>query len=85
MNRNIRSFSGREAYKITIEFTAKDDFKAECYEALRSLDLAKESILLELTRPAHVRPSDIISWVKELDKDNGIRNVCVFQIGELKL
>ena len=73
--------------KITIEFNEVfADFKAECYEALRGLDLAKESILLELTNPNHHRPSDIISsWVKEIEDGNGIRNVCVFQIGELKL
>ena len=70
--------------KITIEFNEiKPEFEAECYEALRGLDLAKESILLELTNPNHHRPSDIVSWVKEIDGESGIRNVCVFQIGEL--
>jgi len=68
--------------KITIEFDGtKDDLKAECFEAIRIIDLAKTTIFRELSRPARVGPPDVISsWVKEIDGDSAIRNVCVFEI-----
>ncbi len=101
--------------KITIEFDdTKDDLKAECFEAIRIMNVAKTTIfreLRELSRPARVGRSDgfgkneffelsrpfadrfpasrparvgppyvISSWVKEIDGDSAIRNVCVFEI-----
>jgi len=68
--------------KITIEFDdTKDDFKAECHEAIRIIDLAKESILMELNRAERVWPPNLMSSCeKEIDGDNAIRNVCVFEI-----
>jgi hypothetical protein len=68
--------------KITIEFDdTKLDIKAECFEAIRIMDVAKENILMTLSRPASARPQDgISSWVKELDGENAIRNVCIFNI-----
>lgn len=67
--------------KITIEFDdTKDDFKAECYEAIRIIDLAKESILMELNRAERVWPPTLMSsWEKEIDGDS-ISVVCVFEI-----
>ncbi len=69
--------------KITIEFDdTKDDLKAECFEAIRILAVAKTTIFRELSRPARVGPPDvnvISSWVKEIDGD-AIRNVCIFEI-----
>jgi len=45
------------------------------------MDVAKENILMTLSRPASVRSQDgISSWVKELDVDSAIRSVCVFNI-----
>jgi hypothetical protein len=68
--------------KITIEFDdTKDDFKAECFEAIRILAVAKENILMELSLARRGWPTDVISsWVKEIDVDSAIRNVCVFEI-----
>jgi len=68
--------------KITIEFDdTKNEFSAECFEAIRIIDVAKENILMTLSRPASVRSQDgISSWVKELDVDSAIRSVCVFNI-----
>jgi hypothetical protein len=67
--------------KITIEFNdTKEDFKAECYEAIRIIDLAKESLLAELNRAERVCPPDLISsWEKEIDGDT-VSVVCVFEI-----
>jgi len=68
--------------KITIQFDdTKNDLKAECFEAIRIIDLAKTTIFRELSRPTRVGPPDVISsWVKEIDGDSAIRNVCVFEI-----
>jgi hypothetical protein len=68
--------------KITIEFDdTKDDFKAECFEAIRIMDVAKENILMTLSRPSSVQSQDAISsWLNEIDVDSGIRSVCVFNI-----
>jgi hypothetical protein len=68
--------------KITIEFDdLKSDLKAECFEAIRILAVAKTTIFRELSRPARVGSPDVIcSWVKEIDGDSAIRNVCVFEI-----